>query len=170
MSTASPRVYSLALSDVRTYAFAALFIIGNVALPQLCHLIPNGGLMFLPIYFFTLIGAYKYGIHVGLLTAIASPLVNSAIFGMPPAALVPGIMVKGVVLAIAATLIARRTQRPSLLAIAAAVIAYQVIGTAFEWLMGADLNSALQDWRIGLPGMAIQIIGGWLLLNFVIKK
>ena len=81
--SATVKLYSLNLSNVRTYLFAALFIIGNMLFPQLAHLIPGGGLMLLPIYFFTLIGAYKYGIHVGILTAVLSPVVNSLLFGMP---------------------------------------------------------------------------------------
>ena len=87
MKTSSQNValYQLSYSQVKTYIFAALFIVGNIALPQLCHLMPQGGLIFLPIYFFTLIAAYKYGFAVGLTTAVLSPLVNSAIFGMPPA-------------------------------------------------------------------------------------
>ena len=63
-------LYQLGLKEVKTYLLAAAFVIGNIALPQLCHLIPQGGLIFLPIYFFTLIAAYKYGFTVGLLTAI----------------------------------------------------------------------------------------------------
>lgn len=62
------RPVSLGLSNARTYLFGAVFILGNLLLPQLCHFIPEGGKMLLPIYFFTLIGAYKFGIRVGLLT------------------------------------------------------------------------------------------------------
>ena len=62
--------YSLTLKDTKTYLFSSLFILGNILLPQICHLIPQGGLIFLPIYFFTLIGAYRYGLIVGLFTAI----------------------------------------------------------------------------------------------------
>ena len=88
--TTAVNLYSYDFAQKKTYLFAALFILGNIVVPQLCHLIPGGGLMFLPIYFFTLIGAYKYGWKVGLLTAVLSPLVNSALFGMPAApALVP---------------------------------------------------------------------------------
>ncbi len=29
--------------SVRTYGFCLLFIAGNILLPQLCHLIPDGG-------------------------------------------------------------------------------------------------------------------------------
>ena len=89
------KLYAYGYADVRTYLFAALFVVGNVVLPQLVHLIPQGGLTWLPIYFFTLVGAYKYGWRVGLLTAIVSPLVNSFFFGMPVAAMLPGIMGRG---------------------------------------------------------------------------
>ena len=59
------KLYSLDLSNAKTYLFAGLFVIGNILFPQLAHLVPQGGFIFLPIYFFTLIAAYKYGIHVG---------------------------------------------------------------------------------------------------------
>ena len=68
-NNATVRLYSLGWREMRTYMFALLFIVGNIALPQLCHLFPQGGLILLPIYFFTLIAAYKFGFRVGLLTA-----------------------------------------------------------------------------------------------------
>ena len=71
---ATAKLYSLNLHNTRTYLFALFFVAGNIIVPQLCHLIPNGGLMFLPIYFFTLVGAYKYGLSVGMITAVFSPL------------------------------------------------------------------------------------------------
>ena len=51
----SVKLYSLNYSNVKTYLFALLFIAGNIALPQLCHLTPYGGPTLLPIYFFTLV-------------------------------------------------------------------------------------------------------------------
>ena len=84
-STQNVALYQLSYSQMKTYLLAALFVVGNIALPQLCHLMPQGGLIFLPIYFFTLVAAYKYGFTVGLTTAVLSPLVNSALFSMPPA-------------------------------------------------------------------------------------
>lgn len=83
MQTTTAKLYSLEYNNARTYGFSALFIAGNILLPQLCHTIHLGGPMLLPIYFFTLIGAYKYGWRVGLLTAVLSPLINSMLFGMP---------------------------------------------------------------------------------------
>lgn len=86
------RLHSLTYGETKTYLFAALFIAGNILLPQLCHLAPLGGVRWLPIYFFTLVGACKYGWRVGLLTALLSPLINSALFGMPAAAALPPIL------------------------------------------------------------------------------
>ena len=111
------RLYSLGWREMRTYLFATLFIAGNILLPQLCHLFPQGGLILLPIYFFTLIAAYKFGFRVGLLTAVLSPLVNSLLFGMPPVAALPIIMVKGVLLAAAASWMASKSKGASLLAL-----------------------------------------------------
>ncbi|MBP1662931.1 MAG: hypothetical protein H6Q19_71 [Bacteroidetes bacterium] len=163
------KLYSLKLSNARTYLFAVLFIAGNLLLPQLAHLIPGGGLIFLPIYFFTLIGAYKYGINVGLLTAVLSPLVNSMLFGMPVLAVLPAIIFKSAILAIAAALAARYFGKVSLWGILIAILAYQFIGTGFEWILTGQLSVALQDFRIGFPGILIQLFGGYLLLR-TLKK
>ena len=35
--------HSLSLAETRAWALAAIFICGNIILPQLCHLIPQGG-------------------------------------------------------------------------------------------------------------------------------
>ena len=71
-------------------------------LPQLAHLLPQGGITWLPIYFFTLVGAYKYGWRAGLLTAVVSPVANHLLFGMPAAAMLTPILVKSTLLALAA--------------------------------------------------------------------
>ena len=71
METTAVKLYSTGYREAKTYLAAALFVAGNIVLPQICHLVPQGGLRWLPIYFFTLVGAYKYGWRVGLLTAVA---------------------------------------------------------------------------------------------------
>lgn len=164
------KLYSYRFADVRTYLFAALFVAGNIVLPQLCHLLPQGGMILLPIYFFTLIGAYKYGWKVGLLTAVASPLVNSALFGMPAVAVLPALLLKSVLLAVAAGFVAQRFNRVSLPLLLLVVLFYQVFGTLGEWLMTGDFMLAVQDFRLGLPGMAIQLFGGYAVLRWLMRK
>lgn len=160
------KLYLLDYRDVKTYLVTLLFVLGNMALPQLFHLIPQGGLIWLPIYFFTLIGAYKYGWKVGLLTAVASPLVNSWLFGMPMPAVLPAILLKSTLLAAAAGYAAYRFRRISFLILFAVVMAYQTVGTLGEWVMVGNFFDALQDFRIGLPGMALQIVGGYLFIKY----
>ena len=170
MTTTETRLYTLDFKEARTYLWALAFVAGNVILPQLFHMIPDGGKMFLPIYFFTLVGAYKYGWKTGLLTAALSPVVNSALFGMPSAALLPVILLKSTILAVAAGWVAEKTQKATLLTIAAVVATYQLIGGAGEWIMTGSLDAAMQDIRLGLPGIALQIFGGFLFIKYVLKK
>lgn len=163
------KLYSLTYSNVRTYFFALLFIAGNLALPQLCHLTPYGGPTLLPIYFFTLIASYKYGFRVGLFTAILSPLMNHLLFAMPALAVLPAILVKSTLLAGAAALIAGSSKQISLLTLLLVVLAYQVLGTIFEWLWVGNFYAAVQDFRIGIPGMLIQWFGGYAVLKAIAK-
>lgn len=164
------KLYSLNYNRVRTYLAASLFISGNIALPQLFHLIPQGGMTWLPIYFFTLIGAYKYGWKVGLLTAIVSPLLNSLLFGMPMPAVLPAILLKSVLLALAAGFTAKHWQRVSIPLLLLVVLSYQVAGTLGEWVMSGSFFAASQDFRMGIPGMLVQVFGGYLFIRYLIRK
>ena len=163
--SSSVKLYSLDFSNIKTYIFTSLFVIANLVFPQLAHLIPQGGLIFLPIYFFTLIAAYKYGIRVGLLTALLSPLVNNLLFGMPPVAVLPIILIKSVLLAVAAATAARYFGKVSILGILLAVLVYQLIGMGVEWAITQSFTAAIQDIRIGFPGMLLQVAGGFLVLK-----
>lgn len=169
MQTAT-NLYSLRYDDAKTYLLASLFVIGNIALPQFCHLFPQGGMIWLPIYFFTLVGAYKYGWRVGLITAVVSPVVNSVMFGMPMVAALPSIMLKSVLLAVCASFIAAKYRKSTLLMLLATVLGYQIAGTVGEWIIKNDLYSALQDFRIGVPGMVLQVFGGWIVINKLMDR
>ena len=159
------RFVNLGLLNYRTYLWGMAFVIGNLLLPQLCHLVPDGGKVLLPIYFFTLIAAYKFGLKVGLLTAILSPLCNNLLFGMPLSAVLPILLIKSSLLAIAASLIANHTGKVSLLNLVCVVLSYQLIGAIAEFFLTDSLPMAIQDLTLGIPGILVQIIGGWLLLK-----
>lgn len=156
---------NLKWSDTRTYLFVFLFAVGNILLPQLCHLIPSGGLIFLPVYFFTLIASYKFGLKVGLITAICSPVLNSVLTGMPPMAVLPIILMKSCLLAAAAAYVASTFKKLSLFHLLLVVLAYQLAGSTIEWLLTQSFAKATQDLTIGIPGMLLQLFGGWLLLK-----
>ena len=167
---AAVKLYSLDYNNVKTYLTALLFVAGNMILPQIFHLVPQGGITWLPIYFFTLVAAYKYGWKVGLLTGVLSPVINSLFFGMPAFGLLPVILLKSVLLAMAAGFAAYRFQRVSLLVLLGVVLFYQVLGTLGEWAIEGSFFGAVQDFRIGLPGMALQVIGGYLFVKHLIRN
>lgn len=160
------RIYNYRLNELKTYLFVALFVTGNIVLPQLCHLLPDGGKILLPIYFFTLIASYKYGLRVGLLTAVLSPIVNSLLFGMPTTIVLPLILVKSIILAITASYVANKTKKISLINLLIIILTYQLIGSLTEWAITSSLYIATQDFRIGIPGMILQLILSFLILNF----
>ena len=116
-----------------------------------------------------MIAAYKYGFQVGLLTAILSPVINHLLFAMPAVTVLPAILIKSGLLAGAAALAARHVKSVSLLALLGVVLSYQVIGTAFEWALCGDFFLAVQDFRMGIPGMLIQWFGGYALLKVIAK-
>ncbi|MFI3331426.1 MAG: ECF transporter S component [Rikenellaceae bacterium] len=170
MQTREIKLYSLSYLQLKTYLVVFAFLVGNIALPQLCHLVPGGGLKLLPIYFFTLIGSYKYGWRVGLLTAVLSPIINNLLFGMPPVAMLPMILAKSVILALVAGFASAKVRRQNLLTFLAIVLVYQVLGTVAEWAMVKDFYVAVQDFRLGIPGMALQVIGGYCFVKYLMYK
>ena len=168
--TATVQLYSLSAKNLKTYILAALFIAGNIALPQLCHTVPNGGFIFLPIYFFTLIGAYKYGWKVGMMTAIGSPLINHLLFGMPPVAVLPALLIKSSLLAVCAAYVAHRFNKVSLLLLLAVVLSYQIGGCLIESALYGSFTQGFLDFRMGIPGMLLQIFAGYAVIKYLLKK
>lgn len=170
MQTTTVKLYTLGYTKPETYLAASLFVLGNIALPQIFHLMSQGGIIWLPIYFFTLVGAYKYGWRVGLLTAIASPIVNSLLFGMPMPAALPAILLKSVLLAVSAGYVAHRYDKVSISLLLGTVLFYQLVGTLGEWGMKRDFYLAVQDFRIGIPGMLLQVFGGYVFIKYLIRR
>ncbi|MEP7110587.1 MAG: hypothetical protein ABI760_21520, partial [Ferruginibacter sp.] len=158
---------NLKWADSRTYLYILLFVAGNLLLPQLCHLLPSGGRIFLPIYFFTLIASYKFGLKVGLFTALFSPLLNYLIFGMPPLFMLPIIIIKSFLLAAAASYIAFHFRRVSIFYLILVVVSYQFVGSLLEWAITQSFQKASGDITIGIPGMLLQVFGGWVILKLI---
>ena len=163
------KLYSLRAVEIKSYVFALLFVAGNIVLPQLCHLLPIGGQILLPIYFFTLIAAYKYGFFTGLLTAVASPLINHALFGMPSTEMLTAILIKSALLAVGAAYMAHKTNSLKLQSLLAVIIFYQGLGMIAEWAITGSFFAAMQDVRVGVPGMLLQLFGGYLVLRAMKK-
>jgi len=163
------KLYSLKALEIKSYAFALIFVAGNIILPQICHLIPMGGMILLPIYFFTLVAAYKYGFITGLLTAIASPIVNNLLFGMPSTEMLTIILIKSTLMAVAAAYLAQRSKEIKLQNLLLVILFYQGIGMLTEFALTNSFAAAMQDIRLGFPGMILQLIGGFFVLKAISK-
>ena len=148
---------SASLTGLRTL----LFIAGNIALPHLFHLIPGGGVAFLPIYWFTLIGVLSCGLTVGLSAALLSPLLGWLIFGAPAAVMLPDMLLKGTMLALGAAFISRRLGN-SIPSAALSVSLAWLLSALTEWpFTGAAY--AFQDLVTGLPGLVLMsIVAPWV--------
>ena len=153
-------IYELKLNKAEAYMKAALFVAANIALPHLFHLIPGGGVMFLPIYFFTIIAAMRYGWQLGLLTAVMTPLMGNLIFGAPVAAMIPDMLLKGAILSASAALAVKKMGTTFAASFCAVLGAWLFVGL-FEWpFTGAAY--AFQDLVTGVPGLILMIVGSYL--------
>lgn len=162
---AKVRLYALNYDEAKTYLWAMVFVACNLVLPQLFHLIPQGGVMFSPLSLVILAGAYKLGWKTGLLAALLSPLVNHVLTGMPAIAVLPVMTMKLAVLAIVAGMAAQHFKKVSLPLIIGVVIVSKAIGCFGELIISGGIDATIADFAIGWPGLLLQVIGAWLILT-----
>ena len=164
---ANARLYTLNYDEAKTYLWAAVFVACNLVLPQVFHLIPQGGIIFSPLSLVILAGAYKFGWKTGLLAALASPLVNHAITGMPAWGVMPVMTLKLAVIALVAGLAAQRFKTVSLLLLIAVVLVSMMLGALGELAITGGIAATISDVTVGWPGILLQIFGTWLIIKYV---
>ena len=164
---ANVRLYALNYDEAKTYLWATVFVACNLMLPQLFHLIPQGGVIFSPLSLVILAGAYKFGWKTGLLAALASPLVNHAITGMPAWEVMPVMTLKLAVLAMVAGLAAQRFKMVSLPLLIGVILVSKAIGCLGEFILTGGIAATIADFTIGWPGLLLQVFGAWLILKYV---
>ena len=167
MQTATVRLNTLNYNEAKTYIWAAVFVACNLILPQVFHLIPQGGIIFSPLSLVILAGAYKFGWKTGLLAAVLSPLVNHLVTGMPDTAVLPVMTLKLAVLALVAGLAARHFKTVSLPIILGVVLVSMAVSCLGELAVTGSVAATVQDITVGWPGLILQVIGTWLILKFV---
>ena len=164
---ANVRLYALNYDESKTYLWATVFVACNLVLPQVFHLIPQGGVIFSPLSLVILVGAYKFGWKTGLLAALASPLVNHAITGMPAWEVLPVMTLKLAVLAMVAGLAAQRFKMVSLPLLIGVILVSKAIGCLGEFILTGGIAATIADFTIGWPGLLLQVFGAWLILKYV---
>lgn len=163
----SARLYSFNYSELRTYLWSMLFVTCNILLPQVFHLVPQGGIVFAPLSLVILAGSYKLGWKTGLLAAVASPLVNHLLTGMPAWGMLPLMTLKLAALALLAGLAAQHFKRVSLPLIVGVVLVAELLGALAELLLTGGIASTVQDFSVGYPGLLLQVAGTWLVCKYL---
>jgi hypothetical protein len=153
----------LAWGDARLYLATAAMVLGNLLLPLAFHQIPDAGRMFMPIFFFTLIAGWRFGAQAAVLTAMLSPLANHVLTGMPPTPVLREIILQSALLGALAALAARRWAKPTLALLALVVLAHQAL-VLFPTLLHAGGQACLAALRFRLPGLLLQVFGGFAVL------
>jgi len=162
---ANVRLYTLNYDEAKTYLWASVFVACNLVLPQLFHLIPQGGIIFSPLSLVILVGAYKFGWKTGLLAALASPLANHLITGMPAWEVMPVMTLKLAVLALVAGFAAQRFKTVSLPLLVGVILVSQAIGALGELAITGGIAATIADFTVGWPGLLLQVFGAWLILK-----
>lgn len=155
--------YTLNYNEARTYLWAAVFVICNLLLPQVCHLIPQGGIVLAPLSLVIMAGAYKFGWKVGLLAAVASPLVNHLATGLPAWGMLQVMTIKLMILALVAGFTAQYFRKATLPLLVGVVLAAEILGGLGELALTGGIAATTADFTIGYPGLLLQIIGTYLI-------
>ena len=163
---ASAKLYTLNYDEAKTYLWASIFVACNLVLPHVFHLIPQGGIIFAPLSLVILIVAYKLGWKVGLIAALASPLVNHLLTGMPAWPVLVVMTFKLVVLALIAGFTAQHFKRVSWFLLIGVVLSSLIIGGLGELLLTGGIEATIQDFTIGWPGILLQVVGAYLVCKY----
>ena len=167
--TTNIKLYSFDYAEAKTYLWAVTFVVANMVLPQVFHLLPQGGIVFAPLSFVILAGAYKLGWKTGLLAALASPVVNHLVFGLPAWNVVPVMALKLVFLALAAGVAAQYFKRVTLPLLIGVVLTAEALGGLGELALTGGIAATVTDFTLGWPGLLLQVFGTFGVLHLLKK-
>ena len=80
------------MSQVKRLIFAGLCVALGVVLPIALHSVANAGSIFLPMHIPVLLCGLICGWPYGLACGVLAPILSHLITGMPPAAILPGML------------------------------------------------------------------------------
>lgn len=171
MQTTSVKLYSLEYSEAKTYLAAALFLAGNIVLPQLFHTIRLGGPTWLPDLLIHARGRLQVRLARGAAhgTCVARSQRHCS-SGCPPRRHCPRSYSNRCCWP------APQAMPPHASAVRRSHCwqpSYSSTRRPAHWANGPSRvrsTPPCQDFRIGLPGMLLQIFGGWAFINFIIRK
>lgn len=167
----------LVYTDIRSYAFTALFVSLAIATPWVFHQFYLAGPIFLPMHIFVLLAGLLFGWRAGLVVGLLTPLVSYGVSGMPVLTILPQIVVEISFYGLVAGILRERFYLRVIWSLIGAMIAGRLAllltvsilclgGAIYSPLslytrMGAEANPLAVLWSVislGWPGIVIQLI------------
>lgn len=156
------------MSVVKKSIITAVCIALCVVLPQAFHAIPNAGSIYCPMHIPVLLCGLISGWQYGLICGIAGPLLSSLFTGMPPAAMLPQMMIECAVYGTVAGLMmliihSKKIYVDLYASLITAMLAGRVIAGIAKALIFAKGEITITAWATSyfataLPGIIIQIV------------
>lgn len=156
------------MSNVKKSIITAVCIALCYVIPLMFHGIQNAGSIFCPMHIPVFICGLICGWQYGLLCGIAGPALSSALSGMPPAAILPSMMVELAAYGTAAGLMMKLVRTKSTYAdlyisLIAAIVCGRVLAGLAKALIFARGSYSMSAWIAGSvvtswPGTVIQLV------------
>lgn len=156
------------MSPVKKSIITAVCIALCVVLPQAFHAIPNAGSIYCPMHITVLLCGLICGWQYGLLCGIAGPLVSALITGMPPAAVLPGMLVEcaayGALTGLMMQLVHTKKVYPDLyISLLVAMLGGRIISGIAKALIFSAGSYSMTAWVTGsfvtsLPGIIVHLV------------
>lgn len=155
------------LTPVKKLVFTAVCAALCLVLPMAFHSVPNAGTIFLPMHIPVLLCGLICGWPYGGVCGLIGPLISSLITGMPPAAMLPSMMVECCAYGFVTGILMRHVHTKHAVAdlyislVSAMVVGRVVAGFAKAWIFTpgvAPFAWVTTSLVTGIPGIAIQLI------------
>ena len=156
------------MSNTKKLVFAGLCVALGVALPIAFHSIPNAGSIFLPMHIPVLLCGLICGPVYGLACGALAPLLSSLFTGMPPAAMLPGMLCELAVYGLVSGLLIKTVKSGSritniYISLIGAMIAGRIVAGVLNALIFRAGAYSLEMWLTAsfvtaIPGIIAQIV------------
>lgn len=156
------------MTAVKKSIVTAVCIALCVVLPQAFHAIPNAGSIYCPMHIPVLLCGLLCGWQYGAVCGIAGPLISSLFTGMPPAAILPQMMIECFVYGLIAGLIMKLIKTKNIYAdlytsLILAMLSGRIIAGIAKALIFAKGELTIAAWATSyfvtaLPGIIIQLV------------
>ena len=157
----------MSMTPVKKLVFTAACAALCLVLPMAFHAIPNAGQVILPMHIPVLLCGLICGWPYGGVCGIIGPLLSSVLTGMPPAAMLPSMMVECAVYGFTSGLLMKRVRTGKAVTdlyislISAMAVGRIAAGFAKAWIFTPGVSPfawVTTSLVTGIPGIVLQLV------------